>query len=65
MAQDIKDLLDHLGWTDRSLHLFGVSLGGMQLQNLVTLPFYVDLLALTWANQSNGLSFLPSLSSAF
>ncbi|PLW47501.1 hypothetical protein PCANC_07799 [Puccinia coronata f. sp. avenae] len=37
MAQDIKDLLDHLGWTDRSLHLFGVSLGGMQLQNLCLL----------------------------
>jgi len=38
MAQDVKCVLDFLGWVkDRSLHIFGVSLGGMISQNLVTL----------------------------
>ncbi|KAH9441748.1 hypothetical protein Pst134EA_032502 [Puccinia striiformis f. sp. tritici] len=35
MAKDVKDLLDFLGWDqDRSLHIFGFSLGGMLSQYL-------------------------------
>ena len=38
MAQDVKDLLDFLQWDqDRSLHIFGVSLGGMVAQNVALL----------------------------
>jgi len=38
MAQDVKCVLDFLGWVkDRSLHIFGVSLGGMISQNLCLL----------------------------
>jgi pimeloyl-ACP methyl ester carboxylesterase len=35
MAQDVIELLDYLGWTEkRSLHLFGLSLGGMIAQGV-------------------------------
>ncbi|KAA1123845.1 hypothetical protein PGTUg99_025721 [Puccinia graminis f. sp. tritici] len=38
MAKDVKDLLDYVQWDqDRSLHIFGVSLGGMLSQNLCLL----------------------------
>ncbi|KAH9446999.1 hypothetical protein Pst134EA_028983 [Puccinia striiformis f. sp. tritici] len=38
MAKDVKDLLDFLGWDqDRSLHIFGFSLGGMLSQYLCVL----------------------------
>lgn len=38
MAKDTVDLLEFLGWTaDRSVHLFGVSMGGMISQELVPL----------------------------
>ncbi|KAH9473287.1 hypothetical protein Pst134EA_000361 [Puccinia striiformis f. sp. tritici] len=38
MAKDTIDLMEHLGWTgDRSVHLFGVSMGGMISQELCLL----------------------------
>lgn len=39
MAKDTIELLDHLGWTsERQLHLTGVSMGGMILQEMVKDP---------------------------
>ena len=36
MAKDTIELLDHVGWTDnRSLHIVGISMGGMIAQELV------------------------------
>jgi pimeloyl-ACP methyl ester carboxylesterase len=33
MAEDVIELLDHLGWTrDRELNIVGISLGGMIAQ---------------------------------
>ncbi|KNZ62579.1 hypothetical protein VP01_1252g2 [Puccinia sorghi] len=41
MAQDVKCVLDFVGWVkDRSLHIFGVSLGGMIAQNLVLFIYF-------------------------
>lgn len=37
MAKDVVELLDHVGWTqDRSVHLIGISMGGMISQELVS-----------------------------
>lgn len=42
MAKDIVELLDHVGWTqDRSVHVVGVSLGGMISQELVSLLHFM------------------------
>ena len=36
MAKDTVELIDHLGWTsERQLHIIGVSMGGMIVQELV------------------------------
>ena len=36
MAKDVIELVDHLGWTsERSLHIVGISMGGMISQELV------------------------------
>lgn len=38
LAKDTLELLDHLQWTEqRSLHVVGVSMGGMTAQELVCL----------------------------
>lgn len=37
MADDLVELLDFLGWTEkRQLHVIGVSMGGMIVQQLVS-----------------------------
>lgn len=37
MAQDVVALLDHVGWTqDRTVHIVGISLGGMVAQEVVS-----------------------------
>jgi pimeloyl-ACP methyl ester carboxylesterase len=39
MARDIIEILDHVKWTgERSLHVIGVSMGGMVSQELVSQP---------------------------
>lgn len=36
MAKDVVELLNHVGWTeDRSVHVVGISMGGMISQELV------------------------------
>lgn len=36
MAKDIIELFDHVGWTEqRSVHVVGISMGGMIAQELV------------------------------
>lgn len=38
MAHDLLEVLDHVGWTEeRSLHVVGLSMGGMIAQELVSL----------------------------
>jgi surfactin synthase thioesterase subunit len=37
MAQDIVEVLDHIGWTGkRELHVIGISMGGMIAQEIVS-----------------------------
>jgi pimeloyl-ACP methyl ester carboxylesterase len=36
MARDVKEVVDHAGWTSpRELHVIGISMGGMIAQELV------------------------------
>lgn len=44
MARDVIELLDHVGWTeDRSVHVVGISMGGMISQELVRINPHCDL----------------------
>jgi pimeloyl-ACP methyl ester carboxylesterase len=37
MAEDLIELLDHIGWTgERELHVIGISMGGMIAQEIVS-----------------------------
>ena len=39
MAKDVAELLNHVGWQDsRSIHVVGISMGGMISQELVRVP---------------------------
>ena len=40
MAKDLLEVLEHVGWTqERSLHVVGISMGGMIAQEMVGLRF--------------------------
>jgi pimeloyl-ACP methyl ester carboxylesterase len=42
MAKDVLEILDHIKWTEkRSVHVIGISMGGMISQELVR-KYYVD-----------------------
>ena len=44
MAKDIVELLDHVGWKDsHSIHVVGISMGGMIAQELVRLDQFTLL----------------------
>lgn len=56
MAKDIVELLDHVGWTEpRSVHVVGISMGGMISQELVRCSLFV----LEW-RAANGLIGAPN-----
>ncbi|KAG0150809.1 hypothetical protein CROQUDRAFT_652072 [Cronartium quercuum f. sp. fusiforme G11] len=61
MARDVVDLLDFLGWNvSRSLHLIGVSMGGMILQELCLLiPGRIISVVFTSTKAGDKLSFPP------
>lgn len=45
MARDVIELLDHVGWTeDRSVHVVGISMGGMISQELVRIKSHHKLM---------------------
>ncbi|RHZ75316.1 hypothetical protein Glove_216g193 [Diversispora epigaea] len=57
MAQDVVELLEHLGWTE-NVHVIGVSMGGMIAQELaLAKPHYIKSLCLT--STSPGRSLVP------
>jgi pimeloyl-ACP methyl ester carboxylesterase len=65
MAHDLIELLDHLGWTAlRSLHVSGVSMGGMIAQELgLLIPDRIATLNLisTAAHIENTTTFVENL----
>ena len=68
MARDVLDLLDHLGWTTalprRTLHIIGVSMGGMIAQELaLMIPKQIASLTLvsTAARLENTVGFYENL----
>ncbi|RHZ75322.1 hypothetical protein Glove_216g195 [Diversispora epigaea] len=57
MAQDVVELLEHLGWTE-NVHVIGISMGGMIAQELaLAKPHYIKSLCLT--SSSPGRSLMP------
>ncbi|EON63559.1 hypothetical protein W97_02787 [Coniosporium apollinis CBS 100218] len=65
MAQDTMEILDHLGWTDqRSVHVIGISMGGMIAQELaLRVPDRIASLSLvsTAAYLYNTVGFFENL----
>lgn len=65
MAFDIVDILDHIGWTEkRSVHLVGISLGGMIVQEIAHAdPHRFRSLSLlcTTSSMQHSKSFLANL----
>lgn len=65
MARDTFELLDHLGWTDeRSVHIIGISMGGMIAQEMAYLdPERMASLSLvsTAARLKNTIGFFENL----
>lgn len=62
MAQDIVELLDHVGWSGkRELHVIGISMGGMIAQEIVSLQLFFHHAS---PSRHMVLSFLPCCSIA-
>lgn len=63
MAKDIFELLDHLDWTgERSVHVIGISMGGMIAQEMV---YTRSRRAVGRANVERGLSRLAKNSQSY
>ncbi|KAL3896724.1 MAG: hypothetical protein SGCHY_003889 [Lobulomycetales sp.] len=63
MAQDSLDLLDHLGWTGKGVHVIGYSMGGMVAQELCLIapPSSIASLALISTTAGRSIPYIKSL----